>query len=193
MQGFFELIDRWNCAAGAQRDAVESEIWQRYGVDRAVLVLDMSGFSLTVRRHGILTYLGMIRRMHLLCGPPVASHRGELVKHEADNLFAVFVSANDAVQAAIAIQRIMGNEEAHAPIRVGIGIDYGRILSIQGKDCFGDTVNTASKLGEDLAEPAEILITSAVVQQLDVDSALGLEPVRFSISGIEINATRVRY
>ena len=44
-------------------------------------------------------------------------------------------------------------------IRVAIGIDHGDVLLIGGPDYFGDTVNTASKLGEDQARPGEILIT----------------------------------
>lgn len=33
-----------------------------------------------------------------------------------------------------------------APLALGIGIDYGRVLLVSGKDCFGDAVNIAHKL-----------------------------------------------
>ena len=35
-------------------------------------------------------------------------------------------------------------------IYISCGIDYGRILLVDDKDCFGDAVNRASKLGEDV-------------------------------------------
>src|SRR5256886_5385868 len=39
------------------------------------------------------------------------------------------------------------------------GIGYGEILVIENEDIFGSEVNLASKLGEDLAQRGEILLT----------------------------------
>jgi len=39
-------------------------------------------------------------------------------------------------------------------IRISIGIDFGDVLLIGGPDYFGDSVNRACKLGEDVAVPA---------------------------------------
>jgi class 3 adenylate cyclase len=44
-----------------------------------------------------------------------------------------------------------------------MGIDYGRYLRLVD-DVFGDTVNLAYKLGEDLAGRGEILVTEPVVR-----------------------------
>lgn len=71
---------------------------------KAVLALDMSGFTLGVRRDGILSYLCRIRRMQKLTLPIVVSHGGELVKHEADNLLAIFDEPERAVEAAVAFR-----------------------------------------------------------------------------------------
>ena len=48
-----------------------------------------------------------------------------------------------------------------------LGIGYGRILRIGDEEIFGAEVNAASKLGEDIAGPGEILITDSCRAKLD--------------------------
>ena len=48
-------------------------------------------------------------------------------------------------------------------------IGYGRILKIGDDDVFGHEVNLASKLGEDVAEANEILVTRAVMNAVADD------------------------
>ena len=102
---FFALIDRLPNVAEADRASLEAEIWERFGVERAVMALDMSHFSLTVRRSGILSYLGLIRRMQVVTKPIVEAHGGSLVEFHADNLMAVFPDVPQAVDAGIAMNR----------------------------------------------------------------------------------------
>jgi class 3 adenylate cyclase len=141
MQSFFALIDELNACAGAQRAKAEAALWSRFGVERAILALDMSEFSLAVRRDGIMSYLGAIRRMQIVSGPIVRACGGEVVKYLADNLMAVFARAGEAVSAAVRINQALANPQPG--INVSIGIDFGRFLMVPGKDCFGDPVNIA--------------------------------------------------
>ncbi len=189
MQSFFALIDDLNACAGTERARVEEALWQRFGVEKAILALDMSQFSLTVRRDGILSYLGSIRSMQLATEPIVRANGGEVVKCLADNLMAVFGSADEAVRAAVNINQAL----AGAGITVGIGIDYGRFLMIPERDCYGDPINIAYKLGEDLARPKEILITAAARERLrpGFPHALSEQPVSFS--GLQLVVYGVRY
>ncbi len=196
MQTFFSLIDYLNTAPAEERPAIEKLIWNTFGVERAVLSLDMSQFSLSVRRSGILHYLGMIRRMHLLTRPLVLAHRGEVIKYVADNLLAVFGETRDAVAAAVEINRALQAAPVPPgtdPIRVSIGIDYGRFILVGGQDCYGDAVNVSYKLGEDLARPGEILISAAAREQLGAGPDLMLEEQRVSVSGLELVAYAVQY
>jgi len=39
------------------RQNLETELWKEFGMERAVFVLDMSGFSLITRKYGIVHYL----------------------------------------------------------------------------------------------------------------------------------------
>jgi len=191
MKSFFALIDRLNGSEPVDRSAAEELIWSTFGVQKAVMALDMSQFSLSVRRSGILRYLGQIRRMQLVTRPLVREWHGEVVKYQADNLMAVFPDAADAVGAAVEINR--GLTAVHEELVVGIGIDYGTFLMIPGKDCFGDAVNVAYKLGEDLARPGEILITAAARERLDGGFRYALLEQRVSVSGLELAAYAVAY
>lgn len=192
MKDFFELIDRLNDAPGGERGEIERELVQRYQRDKAVLALDMSGFSLTVRRSGIVSYLCCIRRMQQIMQPLLSDLRGELVKFEADNLLAVFDRPADALAAELAMHRAVQASETplgEVALAVGIGMDYGPVLLIPGKDCYGDAVNMACKLGEDVARAGEILLTRAMAERLG--DARGLEALELSIAGMQISAYRV--
>lgn len=196
MQTFFSLIDYLNTAPPDERPAIERLIWNTFGVERAVMTLDMSQFSLSVRRSGILHYLGMIRRMHVLTGPIVRAHQGEVIKYVADNMLAVFSEPGDAVAAAIDINRGLKAAPVPAgtdPISVSIGIDFGRFIMVAGQDCYGDAVNISYKLGEDLARPGEILISAAAQARLGEGAGHVLVEQRVSVSGLELVAYQVGY
>lgn len=195
MKNFYDLIDRMNEAFEADRAEIERRILSAYQQEKAVLALDMSGFSLSVRRNGILSCLARIRRMQQLTAPLLPQFGGDLVKYEADNLLAVFDDADRAVAAAVAMNRAVANYGQSAqdavPLALGIGIDIGPVLLIPGKDCFGDAVNIAHKLGEDVAGPGEVLVTEAVRGRLSGDAAARLESLSLSISGLEFRAFKV--
>ncbi len=161
MNSFSALLDTLIATPKERRPAIEQLIKDTFEHKKAVLALDMSGFTLTVRRNGILFYLCQVRRMQKLTLPIVMSHGGELVKHEADNLLAVFNSPEQAVKAAVAMMQVAANQPPSdlPPIAFSIGIDYGELLLLDHIDCFGDPVNLAYKLGEDIARTNEILVT----------------------------------
>lgn len=136
-----------------------------FGEARAVLVLDMSGFSATTQKHGIVCFLLMIHQLKLLARPAIEQAGGLLVKAEADNLYAMFEDVGPAVAAARAIMGRLDTVNPLLPesrrLYAAIGIGYGRILNVDEEDMFGDEVNLASKLGEDIAQAGEILLTAA--------------------------------
>ena len=184
MQDFLALVDRLNAAREAERAGVEAEIWERFGVERALLALDMSQFSLSVRRSGILPYVGLIRRMQALTAPIVAGHGGAVVKYVADNMIATFDLPEHAAGAAIAINRAIA--EGGERFQVAMGVDYGRFILIGGSDCYGDPVNVACKLGEDVAGAGEILLTAAARERLGAAFPHALREQRVSLSGLEV-------
>ena len=193
MEAFLTLIDELNICAPATRAEVERRICEIFQVERAVLALDMSGYSFSVRRGGILPHLCKIRRMQQLVSPLIERFDGQVVKQVADNILAVFLTPKRALDAAIAINQLLAAPQLpeDALLRVAIGIDYGPFLLVPQYDAFGDPVNIAYKLGEDVAGPGEILLTASARQLLGNDRALPLEELTLSISGIELLAYRV--
>lgn len=168
---------------------ITQEIESIFGQDKAVLALDMSGFSRTTQRHGIVYFLLMIQQMQLVTGPVIQENGGLLVKADADNLFCLFDTVDDAVRTATEIIQQLNTVNLLLPqdrhLSASIGIGYGRILNIDDHDLFGDEVNLACKLGEDIAEKGAILLTSAAHDQLQ-DKELRTREETLSISGLSL-------
>jgi len=180
-----------------ERHKIEGCLWDEFGAEYAVFVLDMSGFSLLTRKYGIVHYLSMVRRMQLTTKPIVKSYGGSMIKYEADNCFAVFPDSLSAVNAAIAMQHafsaanLLTTEDLD--IHISCGIDYGKVLIIGHEDCFGDPVNRASKMGEDVACSGEILITKEAMQMIPTEAGIKARAMNVSISGITIPAYMIEY
>ena len=180
-----------------ERQKIEHSLWGEFGAEYAVFVLDMSGFSLLTRKYGIVHYLSMVRRMQMTTEPIVKSYGGFMIKYEADNCFAVFPDPLSAVNAAIAMQHAFSAENLltseDLDIHISCGIDYGKILVVGREDCFGDPVNRASKMGEDLAVAGEILITKEAMQMIPATAGIKAREMNVSISGITIPAYLIEY
>lgn len=180
-----------------ERQKIEHSLWDEFGAEYAVFVLDMSGFSLLTRKYGIVHYLSMVRRMQMTTEPIVRSYGGFMIKYEADNCFAVFPEPLSAVNAATAMQHAFSAENLltseDLDIHISCGIDYGKILIVGREDCFGDPVNRASKMGEDLAVAGEILVTKEAMQMIPATAGIKASEMNVSISGITIPAYRIEY
>ena len=180
-----------------ERQKIEHSLWGEFGAEYAVFVLDMSGFSLLTRKYGIVHYLSMVRRMQMTTEPIVKSYGGFMIKYEADNCFAVFPDPLSAVNAAISMQHAFTAQNIltsdDQDIHIAVGIDYGKLLIIGHEDCYGDPVNRASKMGEDVAAAGEIMITQEALDMLPVEAGIKTREVNISISGINIPAYLVDY
>jgi class 3 adenylate cyclase len=181
----------------AKRKKMEDAIWQRYGSENTALVLDMSGFSLLTRKYGIVHYLSMIRRMQLTVEPIITNHGGRVIKFEADNCFAVFPDPASAARTAITIQHAIAavNQltQDDMDIHVSIGIDFGKILILNEDDMFGDAVNRACKMGEDIGKADEILITKEAMDMIPEEAQITGKLIEVSIGGLNMPAYQIVY
>jgi adenylate cyclase len=168
---------------------IDDKINATFRQTHAILVMDMSGFSRTTVRYGIIHFLAMIHRMHVIVKPIISECGGTVVKEEADNIFAVFPDVKSAVEAAIDSlkQTAAVNTTLPPEMDLYLGIGCGDVLMLEGEDMYGSEFNLASKLGEDLAERGEILLTSAAFENL-ADDKQDWARVDFSISGLELVA-----
>ncbi|GIX36169.1 MAG: hypothetical protein KatS3mg126_1948 [Lysobacteraceae bacterium] len=159
MQERFEtLLERHGMETDpARRADLERLIWQEFGCERAVLVLDMADFTRLSQQYGLVHYLSMIQRMRRIAAPVVVRKEGVILKFEADNAFVMFPDVEPALQCAFELDLAFREANRATPdeldIRIACGIDHGPILVVPGRDFWGQAVIRASKLGEDLAEP----------------------------------------
>lgn len=180
-----------------KRKNLENMIWQKYGTENTVLALDMFGFSLLTRKYGIIHYLSMIRRMQLTVEPIITGHGGRVIKFEADNCFALLPDPLAATRAAITIQHALAASNIltaeELDIHVSIGIDYGNILIVNEDDIFGDAVNRACKMGEDIGAAGDILITKEAMELIPEEGSIQGKPIEVSIGGLSIPAFSIVY
>jgi len=173
---------------------LDAKIRKQFEKKVAIFVLDMSGFSRLTQRYGIIHYLAMVRMMRRVVSPVIATHGGLVIKFEADNCFAVFKTADDAVSAALEINHDLDISNLTTPdesdVHVCIGIGYGPTL-LACDDMYGNEMNLSSKLGEDVAEKGEILITEAAKKNCKKKRNYVQFPL--TVSGVTMNAFKVKY
>jgi adenylate cyclase len=186
-----QLLFKRRFALEVDRTDIDREIQDIFGQTQAVLVLDTCGFSRNTVNDGIIGALTVIQHMQSIVIPTVMTYCGTVVKLDADNVFAILPDPDFAVQAAAEIFRRLNAVELH----VSIGVGYGDILIIEGSepyanDLYGTEVNLASKLGEDIAEADELLLTEMAFKKLYKADTSSWEPTEFKISGLTISAWR---
>lgn len=139
----------------------------------AILSADVKGYSrlmgedeeATIRT--LTAYRGVMITL-------IQQHHGRVVDSPGDNLLAEFVSAVDAVQSAVAIQRELQAKNKELPdsrkMEFRIGINVGDVIG-EGERLYGDGVNIAARL-EGLAEPGGICLSGTVYDQVGNKLAL---------------------
>lgn len=170
---------------------IDQQIHQQFSQTHALLVIDMSGFSRTTMRYGIIHFLAMVHQMKTLVIPAIEKNGGKLIKQDADNIFAIFPAVNQAVDCALQLQQLTAAVNTTLPdekdIYLCIGIGYGDVLMIEENEMYGSEFNLAAKLGEDLAQREEILLTEQAYKNLNPKQGEWQE-LNFSISGLELIA-----
>lgn len=136
--------------------------------DRTILFADIcnsTGITEAVgdaesRRHfsTILTRLGEI----------TSNLGGEVVKTIGDEIMCSFEKPDDALSAAVDMQRALSTMPSVGgiPSAVKIGVHSGPVI-IENNDVFGDVVNVAARVIS-LAASEQVLTTGDTLEQLDV-------------------------
>lgn len=178
-----------------EQGTIRKSIWDRFGTSGATFISDMANFSSTSRTLGICHFLKLIHRARATVGPIIRANNGILLKCDADNCYAFFEDAGNALQASIDINAELFRDnrmrEIHDHIYLSVGIDYGDLLLVGDTDFYGDPVNTASKLGEDLAVKGETLATERALHRTTFKVNENAERMVARISDIEISYVRI--
>jgi len=178
-----------------QQGRIRKEIWDRFGTSGATFISDMANFSSTSRSLGVCHFLKLIYRARSIVDPAVKANNGLLLKCDADNCYAYFSDVSDAIRASFDINSRLfhSNQELKIEehIYLSVGIDYGELLLVDSRDFYGDPVNTASKLGEDLAIKGETLVTERALSRSTFNVNANVERMIARISDIEISYVKI--
>ena len=189
------IADFSNESDPEKAEEVRQRIWDKFGTKGAVFISDMASFSSTSRKVGVCHFLKMIHRTRQIVAPVIEANRGVLLKCDADNCYAFFKSADDAIRASFdvngALYEANDSFDIGEQVNLSVGIDFGRVLLIGDVEFFGDPVNTASKLGEDLATRNEVLVTHRAIENSNFEIPELAERMVARISEIEIQYVRL--
>lgn len=174
---------------GTDKQKIDDRIWDLFGERWCVMFTDLSGFSRGVAKFGIIHFLQTILESERLLIPAIEDNDGILLKVEGDSFLVIFRNVRKAIQCSFNMQQILKKYNVDRPdeekILLCIGLGFGRMLRIGDADVFGSEVNAASKLGEDRAEPWEVLVTDAVREKAREIKNLEFEEIDDPPAGTE--------
>ena len=162
---------------------------------RAVVYTDTANFTTRTFEHGILHFLMLFERFVPEVERGLKKDRGRLVKVDGDSLLLEYQRPLDACRGVAAMEALLRRRNRGLPERdqlwFSYGVGWGDVLDL-GDDIFGLEVNLASKLGEDIARPGEVLLTPAAVQALTAVQRRRLRPYgEVEFGGVAVNVHRL--
>jgi adenylate cyclase len=135
----------------------------------AIVYTDTDDFTHRAARDGILHFLMCFDRALRDLRPGIARCGGRVVKVEADSLMLAFPDVASACRGVDAMEGALARLNRRSPpneqLAFSYGVGFGQVLELED-DVFGLEVNLASKLGEDLGRPGEVLLTPSAAETL---------------------------
>ena len=132
---------------------------------RAILFADIAGSTGLYEQSGDTVALEAVVNCLDCLRTATTDNGGRVIKTIGDELMSVFDTAAQAILAANAMQSTFESTAGgKAGIRLRIGCHFGPVIEADG-DCFGDTVNLASRLTA-LATPDQILTSRETYEVL---------------------------
>ena len=155
------------------------------------LIADIRGYTSFTQSRGDEAAAGLAGKFALVAREGIEAHGGRLLELRGDEALAVFSSARASLRAAVALQEVFADEtrlDPGLPLNVGIGLDAGEVVPVEG-GYRGGALNRAARLcglataGEALASEGVTHLAGAVegvtVSEWGTAEVKGLaEPVR---------------
>jgi class 3 adenylate cyclase len=130
---------------------------------RTFLIADMRGYTRFTLEHGDTAAANLATAFAKLKRDAVAARGGDVIELRGDEALAVFSSTRQALWPATELQgqlSLVSTRDPGASLKVGIGIDAGEAVPIEG-GFRGAALNLAARLCS-LAGPGEVLVTEAI-------------------------------
>jgi adenylate cyclase len=143
----------------------------------AVLFTDLVGFSSWALKAGDGPALELLRAVGTSVEVAILSRRGRIVKRLGDGLMATFLTAPEAVEAALGARAAVGeiNIDGYRP-RLRAGLHWGSPRRLGG-DYLGVDVNVAARVA-DAAKADQVLVSDVLLAQLDAGEVAELRTGR---------------
>ncbi|HEX6399562.1 MAG TPA: BTAD domain-containing putative transcriptional regulator, partial [Actinomycetota bacterium] len=128
------------------------------------LIADVRGYTSFTQERGDDAGARLAARFAQLARDAVERYDGSLVELRGDEALAIFRSPRQAIGAAVALQKELLQqtlEDPDLPLPVGIGLDAGEAVPVEG-GYRGGALNLAARLSA-AAGPGEILASSSLV------------------------------
>ncbi|MBI4591035.1 MAG: hypothetical protein HY725_19585 [Candidatus Rokubacteria bacterium] len=130
----------------------------------AILAADVAGYSRLMSADERRT-VAALDAARTLFRAEIEGRQGRVVDTAGDSLLAVFESAAEAVNAALAVQKQLAAHSAAVPddqrMRFRVGVHLGDVIEKSDGTVYGAGVNMAARL-EALAEPGGIAVSDGV-------------------------------
>lgn len=173
------ILRRRERATPERRPALDARSLGALARPLAIVYTDTDDFTHRAARDGILHVLMCLERALRHLRPAIARGGGRVVKVEADSLMLAFPDAPAACRGVDgmeqALRRLNRGRPTNEQLAFSYGIGFGQVLDLDD-DVFGLEVNLASKLGEDLGRPGEVLLTPAAAEALPAPLRRRLAP-----------------
>ncbi|HUA47877.1 MAG TPA: adenylate/guanylate cyclase domain-containing protein [Solirubrobacteraceae bacterium] len=180
-----EVIARNVSALQPGRESVAKELgltalqlWQsvseatgrgRGDLEMALLFTDLVGFSSWALHAGDAAVLKLLREVGTAVEVAILRHDGRIVKRLGDGLMATFLSAEEAVEAALEAQAAVRDIQVDGYVpRMRAGVHWGRPRKLGG-DYLGVDVNVAARVTS-AAKAGQVLVSDALLARLDQDT-----------------------
>lgn len=144
-----------------------------------MLFTDIVGSTPLVEELGDQRWSQVMRDHDTAVRAVVASHAGTVVKVEGDGYLIVFVSARQAVLAALGLQRAVQDLDHDLPGRrlaIRTGLHTGEVVAQEG-DVFGRNVIAAARIAAEAA-PGQVLVSSLTKELVDSSGDLSFDEGR---------------
>ena len=128
---------------------------------RTIMITDIVGSTSLIDRLGDVLAKELVLEVDGVVRFHVERHSGRTVDHTGDGVMASFLSAHDALNASIALQRAIDARDSDgSPAQIRVGLAAGEPIS-EANRLFGAAVNLAARMCA-AAEPATIWTPSAI-------------------------------
>jgi adenylate cyclase len=178
-----QLVARGISSLSPERESVVQElgfaglqVWQsiseaagrgRGEEQLALLFTDLVEFSSWALQAGDSATIELLRDVGIAVESAVLAHNGRVVKRLGDGVMATFLTAQEAVDAALeahdALEQVQ--VDGYRP-RMRAGIHWGRPRKLGG-DYVGIDVNIAARVG-DAAKADQVMVSEPVLEHIDL-------------------------